>query len=237
MGSDFVQRAITALGLLGVGALLYSVSPEFARDIILLLIIVGCAFESSSLLGKHFVAQLFVMILIAWAFPTVAVVIVMIAWFVIFLDFWAQVFQLDLLAVNAYPLLQSAVIYGAYWSFDIAPGQFFIAIAMAVLLDVFAYLGGRFMGKHKNIIVSSPNKSLEGFVIGFLVSSVFGVAMGFLVWQAALMAMMAMIGDAWASSIKRQANVKDSGYILPGHGGILDRTDSWLPCIFLVAFF
>ena len=237
MNPELMQRAITSIGLLGIGALLYSISSDFARDIILILIIVGCAFESSSLLGKHFVAQLFVMILIAWAFPVVALVVAALAWFVIFLDFWAQVFQFELLEVNAYPLLQSAVIYGAYWAFDISPGHFFMAIAVAVLLDVFAYLGGRMFGKHKNIIVASPNKSLEGFVVGFLAGSAFGVMMGLLVWQAALMAMMAIIGDAWASSIKRQANVKDSGYILPGHGGILDRTDSWLPCLFLVVFF
>jgi phosphatidate cytidylyltransferase len=74
-------------------------------------------------------------------------------------------------------------------------------------------------------------------MVGFLASSIFGALMGLMLWQSALLALMAMAGDAWASSIKRQARVKDSGYILPGHGGILDRVDSWLPCVFLIGFF
>ncbi|MDA9832119.1 phosphatidate cytidylyltransferase [Gammaproteobacteria bacterium] len=197
----------------------------------------GCAFESSALLGKHFVAQLFMMIVIAWGLPGLAWIIISIAWFVIFLNFLAQIFQFDLLFEQAYPLLQSVIIYGAYLAFDIAPSQFFMAIFLAIFMDVFAYLGGRTFGRHKNIIMASPNKSLEGFVIGFVASLAFGISIGFLAWQAALMAVMAMAGDAWASGIKRQANVKDSGYILPGHGGILDRADSWLPCLFLVCLF
>lgn len=237
MGNELIQRVLTSLGLLGVGLFLYSISSDFARDVILLVMIIGSAIESSSLLNQQFMAYLFFMIVMAWFFPSLALVFAGLAWFVIFLDFWAQVFDLELLLVKAYALLQACVVYGAYLAFEIPPAVFFMAIMIAVVMDVFAFLSGKFFGRHRGVISSSPNKSLEGFMVGFLASSIFGALMGLMLWQSALLALMAMAGDAWASSIKRQARVKDSGYILPGHGGILDRVDSWLPCLFLIGFF
>ncbi|MDX2174266.1 MAG: phosphatidate cytidylyltransferase [Bacteroidota bacterium] len=101
--------------------------------------------------------------------------------------------------------------------------------------DTFAYLGGSLFGKHKMIERISPGKTWEGTVFGILVT--FGVS--FLIktyllktedniWLTLgmIVPILATIGDLIESMLKRQAGIKDSGTIMPGHGGILDRFDS-----------
>jgi phosphatidate cytidylyltransferase len=104
--------------------------------------------------------------------------------------------------------------------------------------DTFAYLVGRTMGRTMLFPSISPKKTLEGSVAG-LVGSLL-VAWGFarLFWQTAslkkvillagLIAVFGQIGDLAESAMKRGANLKDSGSVLPGHGGLLDRVDSLL---------
>ena len=75
MGYELIQRVLTSLGLLGVGLFLYSISSDFARDVILLVMIIGSAIESSSLLNQQFMAYLFFVIVMAWFFPSLALVL------------------------------------------------------------------------------------------------------------------------------------------------------------------
>lgn len=100
--------------------------------------------------------------------------------------------------------------------------------------DIGAYFVGRGFGKHK-FCETSPNKTLEGVAGGMIVSALFGTyfALDFLsIWGAlfvsVLVAFASVFGDLFESYLKREAGVKDSGNILPGHGGILDRTDGFL---------
>ncbi len=103
--------------------------------------------------------------------------------------------------------------------------------------DMAAYFSGIKWGKSK-ISVVSPHKTWEGFIGGF-VATVFGSIFCFFVlslqvqfWLFLLVCIfcgvVGQVGDLFESLIKRNANVKDSGYILPGHGGMLDRIDSML---------
>jgi phosphatidate cytidylyltransferase len=113
---------------------------------------------------------------------------------------------------------------------------------LAVLLTVFvtdtaAYAGGRLTGRHKMTPVMSPGKTWEGFVVGAiaglatsffaLYSSDFAADWRSLVVGAAVVA-AATVGDLFESLIKRDLGAKDTGSILLGHGGVLDRIDSLL---------
>lgn len=106
--------------------------------------------------------------------------------------------------------------------------------------DVFAYLVGSAIGKHKCTPKVSPNKSVEGFIGGIIGAGVIGFLYGiiFKSWIpfngiycaiiAAAGAIPGDIGDLAASAIKRNNDIKDFGKLIPGHGGMVDRIDSVL---------
>ncbi len=120
------------------------------------------------------------------------------------------------------------------------PSYFPLVAGMFILIwmnDTFAYLSGRFFGKTKLIERISPNKTWEGTIGGFLFTIAAGFAIGYLFdpervvfWalSAVIVAPCAIMGDLLESLFKRNMQVKDSGNILPGHGGILDRFDATL---------
>ncbi len=100
--------------------------------------------------------------------------------------------------------------------------------------DIGAYFVGKKMGKTP-FSPTSPNKTLEGVIggvlIATLVSSYFGVGfvdMGKAVVISFTVSLASIFGDLFESALKRQAGLKDSGTILPGHGGVLDRIDGYL---------
>ena len=104
--------------------------------------------------------------------------------------------------------------------------------------DTGAYAVGRLIGRHQMTSTLSPNKTWEGAAGGFVASVVAMLAVGALFdlgvdfWQHAVVALavaiVAQLGDLFESFLKRQADAKDSGSIMPGHGGLLDRIDSML---------
>lgn len=123
------------------------------------------------------------------------------------------------------------------------PMLFFVFIIWAN--DVFAYLTGMTFGRHRLFERLSPKKSWEGFfggvagavAVGLVASHVLGYAW----WVWALLALVAavtgVLGDLVESMFKRAAGVKDSGALIPGHGGVLDRFDAMLIAApFVVAY-
>ena len=115
--------------------------------------------------------------------------------------------------------------------------EFIYVFLIAILTDTFAYFGGRLFGKHKLIPSVSPNKTIEGSIIG----SIFGIiipaiyymymispGMNFLLILliTIILSILGQLGDLLFSSIKRYYKIKDFSNIMPGHGGILDRLDS-----------
>jgi phosphatidate cytidylyltransferase len=100
--------------------------------------------------------------------------------------------------------------------------------------DVFQYVWGKLLGKHKISPAISPSKTLEGLVGGVLTSTAVGAALWWITpfnpWQAALIALtiniMGFFGGFVLSAIKRDRGVKDWGALIEGHGGMLDRVDS-----------
>jgi len=103
--------------------------------------------------------------------------------------------------------------------------------------DIGAYFVGKSLGKHKLMPNVSPGKTLEGFLGGMFCAALLTLSIGyFLQWTteqftsaifvAVIISIVSVLGDLTESMFKRQAGIKDSGKILPGHGGILDRIDS-----------
>jgi phosphatidate cytidylyltransferase len=117
----------------------------------------------------------------------------------------------------------------------------YVLTALAVLLvvsDSAQYFVGRSLGKHKLAPVVSPAKTVEGAIGGFVAGALIGALLlarwipGLPVWAGAVLGVvltgLGMIGDLFESMLKRAAGVKDSSSLIPGHGGVLDRIDSWL---------
>ena len=109
-----------------------------------------------------------------------------------------------------------------------------LIILNTALFDSFAYLVGSNFGKTYIAKGISPNKTLEGFIGGLIASVLLGCFAGYIIDMYILIiifvigSIFAFIGDLLISYFKRQSGVKDTGTILPGHGGVLDRVDSHL---------
>lgn len=126
----------------------------------------------------------------------------------------------------------------AHW---VGPALLAYPLTLTWVNDTFAYFGGRRFGRRKLIPAVSPAKTVEGAISGVIGSVVagalyahfvFGVWLGVPLgavagaWTALIISPAAQIGDLAESLLKREAGVKDSGALLPGHGGVLDRFDS-----------
>lgn len=135
---------------------------------------------------------------------------------------------------------------------QVSPAALLLFMAVVWIADTFAYLAGRQWGRHKLAPLISPGKSWEGVAGATVALAVYYAILWFLLpvgarvlpaWSALALfgAMLALSieGDLFESWMKRQAGVKDSGRLLPGHGGILDRIDgltSTMPAVALVLY-
>lgn len=114
--------------------------------------------------------------------------------------------------------------------------------------DTFAYLTGKWIGKHKLFERISPKKTWEGFAGGILFAMIAGIILAYIfdgsyfnmMVYGLIVGVIGTLGDLVQSMLKRSVHVKDSGSILPGHGGVLDRFDGVLfvvPVIFFLEQF
>lgn len=117
----------------------------------------------------------------------------------------------------------------------ISPWVLLMLMALVWVADIGAYFAGRRFGKNKLAPSISPGKTWEGVAGGMLGVSIYVLIIWYVIPFAALPFILlaawwwtglAVIGDLFESAIKRQAGVKDSGALLPGHGGLLDRIDA-----------
>lgn len=114
--------------------------------------------------------------------------------------------------------------------------------------DSAAYFTGMLFGKHKLAPALSPKKSIEGSIGGLFFTILLAILLAY-IWHLSLLKLVGMailvnifsqLGDLVESAIKRQADIKDSGKLLPGHGGVLDRFDSTffaMPIVYQYLFF
>jgi len=118
----------------------------------------------------------------------------------------------------------------------------FWTMALVWVTDIGAYFAGRAIGGAKLAPAISPNKTWAGLIGGMVLAALFGIVMHFayglalrLTLASPLLAVVAQAGDLYESWLKRRAGVKDSGNLLPGHGGVLDRIDGLVPVAPLAA--
>ncbi len=154
--------------------------------------------------------------------------------------FLIQIFNRDInIGPTSYIFLISILISLALRAFlaiyESSFGLFVLIIVSNYLGDSGAYFVGSFFGKRKLIPEISPNKTVEGFLGGFLLAASFGFIFGLLILRfsflkalisAFVVGIAGQIGDLSFSVLKRKFKIKDFGSIFPGHGGILDRVDS-----------
>ncbi|MCL1797960.1 MAG: phosphatidate cytidylyltransferase [Eggerthellaceae bacterium] len=175
---------------------------------------------------------------------TVLLVVVLLIWYV----FWMRARVADVgvslfgalytgLLLSGLIIIRSAESLEFPWA-----GILLFAVYLGVWAnDVFAYLVGRKLGKHKLAPRTSPKKSWEGFFAGLVGSVLIWIGISFIpgvsmsMGQAIVFGLvcglLGVLGDLAESRIKRNSGFKDSGTIMPGHGGLLDRCDS----LFLVS--
>jgi len=128
---------------------------------------------------------------------------------------------------------------------DFSPGLILGIFILSWGFDIAAYLFGSWLGKHKLVARISPEKSWEGFIFGLVITVL--IAWLLSTWMPTpdvigwiiiglIVTVTGTLGDLAESMLKRSVGAKDSGSLLPGHGGILDRFDSLilsLPFVFL----
>lgn len=156
---------------------------------------------------------------------------------------------------SAGSILFAAVYLGLAWPTMIlihrlehGPALILMLVAGTAFSDTGAFIAGKRWGKRKCTPLISPNKTVVGLWGGLVGALCFTFILRAIVWpssdalavfgMAVLIAIVAPLGDLIESVIKRGAHVKDSGSLLPGHGGILDRIDAYIvvaPCVYYYA--
>lgn len=145
---------------------------------------------------------------------------------------YTKEFNKELFLPLMYPIVSYLFLFSLYLSYGMESLLWLLVVVAGT--DVGAYFVGKSIGATQ-FCATSPNKTLEGVVGGVITAAILGVTfspdtIGF--WTGLIISLVVAIasvfGDLFESYLKREADVKDSGDILPGHGGILDRTDGYL---------
>jgi phosphatidate cytidylyltransferase len=255
-----MRRVVTGLGLVFVALYLVFLSPQFLFLCAALTMSLLCFREYRNLVQAHAISAPGVLplaggiLFLLWpmgslSVPSLAVLLTLIA----ILNFVVALRSTDMRTVL--PSVACGLL-GIFYTF--APWRFavelrktsvhllFFALALNWAGDTAAYYGGRTFGKRKLAPNVSPNKTWEGAIASVTGSIVFGVVyLHFFLpdlkwWEVVLLSwagnVAGQLGDLVESAIKRGAQVKDSGTLLPGHGGMLDRVDSSLFALPIVYF-
>lgn len=145
---------------------------------------------------------------------------------------YTKKFNKELFLPLMYPIASFLFLFSLYISYGIESIIWLVAVVAGT--DVGAYIVGKTMGSTK-FCETSPNKTLEGVAGGVITAAILGMILApeeinivAAIGISLVVAIASVFGDLFESYLKRESDVKDSGNILPGHGGILDRTDGYL---------
>ena len=247
--SDLSMRVLTGLGLLAVFAA--SLLSPFGIGALIFVVLMIAAGEMYSALirGGYHPLSIFGFLGIAgafagtWAAGPVAVPISMLLTAVAVLLFYATVPGRRAALENASLTIMVTAWVGGLgaFAFDFLGSDDYVWLVLGLVvtvaaMDIGQYFIGRRIGRRPLAPVVSPKKTVEGYVAGIIVAVAVGAAFawaepfemtdGLLI--GAVVAIVSPLGDLSVSVIKRALGVKDMGYILPGHGGVLDRVDAMI---------
>lgn len=254
-----IRTAIVLIIIVGI-ALFASQTPILFAPLLAIGVTIA-AHEWTKLMPKWRQPVVFVLLVLAITLLTLTLRVTWVVWWLASLIIWL----LALSWVTKYPthtnwygkklalmgvVILTASITAMFYLWQLSPWWLMYVFLMVWCADSGAYFVGRKLGRRKMAPNVSPNKSMEGLagglVTGLLVVigiSVFklqltGLALVAFVALSAVTILASVLGDLFESMLKRRADVKDSGTILPGHGGVLDRIDSLLSAtpIFALGF-
>ena len=242
------QRIITALVLVSVFLLANFVLPHQVFLILVTLMTLASAWEWSRLGGLTQSTH-------QWIYVALMFVLVALVYFVkdtwgtgliVFGALWWG-FRLVLLITDKISKENEKILLSGFWVLMIAwlslalihqqsPGLLLAGLVLVWGADSFAYFAGKRFGKNKLAPSISPGKTIEGVLGGTLGVVILAIIIGLIlkleadkwIWWllgAALFSLISVVGDLYESWMKRHAGIKDSGSLLPGHGGVLDRID------------
>lgn len=251
---EFIKRTITAIFLIVPAYFLIKYLPDLYFGIILGLIIFGAIYELRKLVEAELID--YVMLIIIEGIMFLSIVLRLIkfdeAIFVILIS--SSVYMLlriktkerlnDFVRNFSFVFLVSIyLIFSLFFMYKLKvenPNYLFFLIFVIAVGDSGAYFIGSWIGKHKIYPVASPNKSLEGLIAAIITAGLSGwlsivifpvnINPQMAILTGAIVGLFSQISDPVESLFKRAAGKKDSGNILPGHGGFLDRLDSYIIC-------
>ena len=256
--NNFFKRSLSALFLLSLFIFAFF-SPE--KNIFLFLtsvIFLIALYELSNLLELSNIKLFYF-----WILPTISYILFIYEYYnfdlIIFISTFFWIFIAIFSVIKAkivfkfidflYGLI---IIFGLFIStiylFSFDKSLLLISLSIVWIADIFAYIAGKFFGKKKLASNISPGKTIEGVYGAFIANLIFILALSIffdfsfvlLTFLSLIIIPLSIFGDLFESQLKRNANTKDSGSLLPGHGGILDRLDglcSTLPVVASLSLF
>lgn len=258
--SNLSLRIITALLLvIGLGVVLFSL-PRWAAEVAFAVVAALAAWEWAGLMRQGKAARVmyaFVLLLSCWQLrigvpqlmPGLLLIAVMFWIFAVPCWLWRK---WTLAGNDFFGYLIGLLVLLPTWAAMLqlhaaSPWLLLAAMALVWVADIAAYSAGRTWGRHKLAPAISPGKTWEGVAGAFVGVLVYGMAVAsflpvvqnldrfVLAGCLLLLTALSIVGDLFESMAKRQAGMKDSSQLLPGHGGILDRIDSQTSTLPLVA--
>ncbi|MBI2343132.1 MAG: phosphatidate cytidylyltransferase [Deltaproteobacteria bacterium] len=250
----FRQRVATAIVLIAViGATVFFARPVVFQGLVLLAVLFALA-EYNRLALSHLrfyrltalLSGMLVGTVQTWPVPWMPIdlLLILLTFLVAVLYLWRTTIMegyVERLALAMFGSLYIALSLPYLGRMRLLPhGQAMIVmtLTMVALSDTAAYVVGKTLGRRKFASMASPNKTMEGFYASFVGSMIAVLLTRWFLWRdmpiwpalglGVVIGMVGPFGDLIESAIKRGAHVKDSGSILPGHGGVLDRSDAYL---------
>ena len=248
-----IIRAISSIIMVICVSLLFLYLPDGQANLIFYILACIATFELASMAQESYIQK--VIYCIAWipvffVFEDIKHVIAYL-YLVFFMGIWNLIIHdrinLDKFFITPlYVLIICVPFYLMSKLFILKKEVLFSILVMVWTYDIVAYLGGKNFGKHKLCVNISPKKSWEGLIIAtvFVLVASYFTALKIetfdvfdMLRYAFLVVLLAPAGDLTVSILKRGFKIKDTGNIIPGHGGILDRLDSLIflvPAIYII---